>query len=613
MKESATATEAGDIRVENQHRCTLSRYRKLVAAAASLAFALAIVAAVVIILSPRSTTRPTNAKSFDANIISNSIDGNAAGAQLDMIESNVSNNSVDHGTAAKIKIDAVERNTSNPNDDGSSAVKTKIESTESLESNADIVTFSGNISDFFVANQDIIRQSSSSSSSSSSSFSATNCPIDEGLWNLQILTDNYPWETKWELHDNSTHVVGGNTSVIVASGPPDGLNYERRTRYTGNLCLPIGQYYFMRWFDAMGDGLCCKYGQGEWTVRVDGEVVLESINDPNNNSNNVKQKDFPFQVTTTNSDADELKGTFLMPRANVELADGTIFELINLPPDFDRADGGLVSGITSIALPVGTKLFSNATADMKGSAPRALGSRFLADHQEGEIETLSSSSMRRNQKQVTSKNLRASNGHRQLGNDFIGDQSVLVVRVIAADRTTTADETALSNGIFGNGVDLHNLVSQFKACSYGKLNLMKADVPNGVVTVRLPSIRTTQGDGTMRNAITNELNEMFNVDSPSQLADYVIYCLPAGAFTNGTGFSTIAYAFYNSWLSVFNDDWCMSLSLQMHEIGHSMNFGHSNEGGETYEDESGFMGYSYPNIDGPRKCFNAAKSWQSGW
>ena len=74
-----------------------------------------------------------------------------------------------------------------------------------------------------------------------------------------------------------------------------------------------------------------------------------------------------------------------------------------------------------------------------------------------------------------------------------------------------------------------------------------------------------------------------------------------------------AYAYINSWLNVFHDDWCMSLSLQMHELGHNLNMGHSNEGGETYEDQVGIMGYSYKSSNSPRFCFNAAKSWQTGW
>jgi hypothetical protein len=45
------------------------------------------------------------------------------------------------------------------------------------------------------------------------------------------------------------------------------------------------------------------------------------------------------------------------------------------------------------------------------------------------------------------------------------------------------------------------------------------------------------------------------------------------------------------------------------------NFGyaHSNEGTQSYADQSGMMGYSYSQDEGPVMCFNAAKSWQVGW
>ena len=40
---------------------------------------------------------------------------------------------------------------------------------------------------------------------------------------------------------------------------------------------------------------------------------------------------------------------------------------------------------------------------------------------------------------------------------------------------------------------------------------------------------------------------------------------------------------------------------------------HAWEGTTEYADTSGFMGYSYAEDDGPKMCFNAAKSWQLGW
>jgi len=274
--------------------------------------------------------------------------------------------------------------------------------------------------------------------------------------------------------------------------------------------------------------------------------------------------------------------------------------------------------VSSIALPLDAGIFSNGTVDMKGKAPRVLNRR-LFDKYHKEVHGEATEILTRRRVELRNSHLHR---HRRLAN-YRGDQTVLAVRVIAADGTTTADETSLGNNIFGNGVDPVNLVSQIRACSYGKMNLIKAQsksgwsknsgnvlIYDGIVTVSLPFVSTAQGHAFMRNAITKELNDMFGVESPSQLANYVLYCLPPGSGIPGAG---IAYAYINSWLSVFNDDWSKSVTLQMHELGHSMNFGHSNEGGVSYEDYSGIMGASYPNSDNPLTCFNAAKSWQTGW
>jgi hypothetical protein len=84
----------------------------------------------------------------------------------------------------------------------------------------------------------------------------------------------------------------------------------------------------------------------------------------------------------------------------------------------------------------------------------------------------------------------------------------------------------------------------------------------------------------MRNAITDALKENFGVSSPGALADHVMYCLPAGTMDG------VAYAYVGSWMSVYSDKWCGSNTAQMHEIGHNLRLGHSNEKG-AYEDETG--------------------------
>ena len=44
-----------------------------------------------------------------------------------------------------------------------------------------------------------------------------------------------------------------------------------------------------------------------------------------------------------------------------------------------------------------------------------------------------------------------------------------------------------------------------------------------------------------------------------------------------------------------------------------MNLGHSNEQGIQADDETDYMGYSYPDYQEPLMCFNPAKSYQLGW
>lgn len=68
----------------------------------------------------------------------------------------------------------------------------------------------------------------------------------------------------------------------------------------------------------------------------------------------------------------------------------------------------------------------------------------------------------------------------------------------------------------------------------------------------------------------------------------------------------------NSWLSVFNDDWCRYPSSQVHEVGHNLGLNHAGEGSDPYDDRTGLMGYSYPTFN-QKMCYNPAKSWQLGW
>ena len=74
--------------------------------------------------------------------------------------------------------------------------------------------------------------------------------------NVSITFDNYPEETSWSLTN-----AGGST---VASGSYSTSNADGST-VTENLCLPDGCYTFTI-NDAYGDGMCCSYGNGSYSV-----------------------------------------------------------------------------------------------------------------------------------------------------------------------------------------------------------------------------------------------------------------------------------------------------------------------------------------------------------
>ena len=82
----------------------------------------------------------------------------------------------------------------------------------------------------------------------------------EGL-TVTILTDNYPGETTWSLTDASG-------AVVASGGPYATAAVEEVTQ----VCLAPGCYTFTI-NDSFGDGICCAYGTGLYTVSSQGTVL----------------------------------------------------------------------------------------------------------------------------------------------------------------------------------------------------------------------------------------------------------------------------------------------------------------------------------------------------
>jgi len=77
---------------------------------------------------------------------------------------------------------------------------------------------------------------------------------------VDITTDRYGYETSYEI----TNSVG--SALMSGSG------YSSSTDYSESNCLDTGSYIFTI-SDSWGDGICCAYGNGSYSVKVDNVEV----------------------------------------------------------------------------------------------------------------------------------------------------------------------------------------------------------------------------------------------------------------------------------------------------------------------------------------------------
>jgi len=91
----------------------------------------------------------------------------------------------------------------------------------------------------------------------------SDCPNGQVPFELDLKTDNYPGETTWELENSS-----GNQ--VLSGGPYT----DRLTDHNVNKCLDPDSYTFTI-KDSWGDGICCGYGSGSYSVKYDGNTAKE--------------------------------------------------------------------------------------------------------------------------------------------------------------------------------------------------------------------------------------------------------------------------------------------------------------------------------------------------
>jgi hypothetical protein len=97
---------------------------------------------------------------------------------------------------------------------------------------------------------------------------------------LELKTDNYGSETSWVLKKSDGTLVS------------DGNGYSSNTNYNLPTCVDDGCYQFSI-ADSYGDGICCSYGQGSYTLKLNGATVGSG-----GQFTNVETKDFCAGPTT---------------------------------------------------------------------------------------------------------------------------------------------------------------------------------------------------------------------------------------------------------------------------------------------------------------------------
>ena len=95
--------------------------------------------------------------------------------------------------------------------------------------------------------------------------------VDDGLCcygndnlTINITTDNYPTETRWYItNQNGVEIDGINSGDLTAPN----------ANYNWDVCVDLNDCYTFWIEDSYGDGICCQYGNGSFSVSYNGAII----------------------------------------------------------------------------------------------------------------------------------------------------------------------------------------------------------------------------------------------------------------------------------------------------------------------------------------------------
>ena len=124
-----------------------------------------------------------------------------------------------------------------------------------------------------------------------------------------------------------------------------------------------------------------------------------------------------------------------------------------------------------------------------------------------------------------------------------------------------------SDEVFGTGVDPINLKTNLEECSWNQVTVIAGDndpneVATGVVEVSIGISLETSTDGEIRNAVNAAVQDQLGHGLPGPYT-HVLHSLEK-CYGNGCGWA--AYAYINSWNSVYQDNYYKRPGVLTHEV-----------------------------------------------
>lgn len=218
------------------------------------------------------------------------------------------------------------------------------------------------------------------------------------------------------------------------------------------------------------------------------------------------------------------------------LEDGTVYTIEDDVEEEGWDGGGQWTSNTPIIIPAGSVVNKNiGSINLKGMEPEKVG-----------VESVKLFERRLYYKAEAEDGEDHPHHHhhprRRLMHTF-GEKTVVAVRVMAKDdKGYSFSEDYLRqkvfgldrNGTAGSNADRFNLRAGYGQCSYNQLDMnprpdLQGDGGNitlGVITVYVDEDAVPGSNYRLVNMATEQINEMFGVSSPTQIADYFMFCLP---------------------------------------------------------------------------------------